>query len=220
MSFWTNGVKRCAVNQKELWLRGTLLEKREVNIWRLAILFMFPLWRVKSSNQIGNVPWNSILFMFPLWRVKSSNQIGNVPWNSILFMFPLWQVKSSNQIGNVPWNSQKMNWEFRVLRASPSVLSIGSCTVQLDEDKSKYGGLAQEIGFWLSIIVHYTMAGKRHSNAVHLQKTSPINMIWLLISVSDWPIIMIRPGGLLLVILNVFTVLVSVLHGWGCKRSK
>ncbi len=45
------------------------------------------------------------------------------------------------------------------------------CTVKLDEEKSKCAGLAHENGFWLSIIVQYIVTGKRHSNAVHLQKT-------------------------------------------------
>jgi hypothetical protein len=31
-------------------------------------------------------------------------------------------------------------------------------------------------------------------------KAGPINMIWLVLSVFDWSIIMIRPGGLLLVV--------------------
>jgi hypothetical protein len=35
-------------------------------------------------------------------------------------------------------------------------------------------------------------------------------MIRLLLSVSNWPIIMIRPGGLLLVVPHLFVVLVSV----------
>jgi hypothetical protein len=33
------------------------------------------------------------------------------------------------------------------LRASPAVLSLRSCIVKLDEEKSKYACLAQEIGF-------------------------------------------------------------------------
>jgi hypothetical protein len=38
-----------------------------------------------------------------------------------------------------------------------------------------------------------------------------INMIYLLLSVSDWPIIMIGPSGLLLVVSHLFAVPVSVL---------
>jgi hypothetical protein len=36
-------------------------------------------------------------------------------------------------------------------------------------------------------------------------------MIWLLLSVSDWPIISIGPGGLLLEVPNLFAVRVSIL---------
>jgi hypothetical protein len=44
------------------------------------------------------------------------------------------------------------------------------------------------------------MASKRHYNGVHLQKKSVINMMWLPLSGFDWRIIMIGPGGLLLVV--------------------
>jgi hypothetical protein len=45
-----------------------------------------------------------------------------------------------------------MAWALNIarvpfIRASPAVLSMQSCTVQLDEEKSKHAGLAQEIGF-------------------------------------------------------------------------
>jgi hypothetical protein len=45
---------------------------------------------------------------------------------------------------------------------------------------------------------------------VHLLEKSVINMIWLLSFVFDWPIIMIDPGGLLLVVPHLFAVLVSI----------
>jgi hypothetical protein len=42
-----------------------------------------------------------------------------------------------------------------------------------------------------------------------------IHMIWLLLSISDWSIIMICPGGLLLVVPHLFAVLlVSVSVSW------
>jgi hypothetical protein len=34
-----------------------------------------------------------------------------------------------------------------IIRASPVVLSMGSCTVKLDEEKYKHAGLAEENGF-------------------------------------------------------------------------
>jgi hypothetical protein len=49
-------------------------------------------------------------------------------------------------------------------------------------------------------------------------KKSVINMNLLLLSVSDWPIIMIGPGGLLLVVHHLFSVLVTVV--WvGLQKS-
>jgi hypothetical protein len=48
-----------------------------------------------------------------------------------------------------------------------------------------------------------------------------INMIQLLLHISDWPIIMIRPGGLLLVVPHLFAVPVSVLSvglQLGCEK--
>jgi len=52
---------------------------------------------------------------------------------------------------------------------------------------------------WLSIISEFEMARKRCSNILHLQKRV-INMIWLVLNVFDWPIMLICPGGLLLVV--------------------
>jgi hypothetical protein len=48
--------------------------------------------------------------------------------------------------------------------------------VKLDEEKSKYAGLAQEQWFWLSIIPQFAVAGKRQSNIVHLPKKRRCNL--------------------------------------------
>jgi hypothetical protein len=80
----------------------------------------------------------------------------------------------------------------------------------LNEDKSKYAGLAQEQWFWLSIIPQFAVASKRQSNNVHLRKKG---VILLLLGNYDWLIIIIGPGGLLLVIpsTHLFAVPVSIL---------
>jgi hypothetical protein len=52
----------------------------------------------------------------------------------------------------------------------------------------------------------------------HAEK-SVINMISLVVSVSDWPIVMIGPGGLLSVVSHLFAVPVSVLLV-GLQKSK
>jgi hypothetical protein len=49
-------------------------------------------------------------------------------------------------------------------------------------------------------------AGKGHSKGVHLLEKSMIDTIWSLLVVSDWPITMIGPSGLLLVVSHLFAV--------------
>ncbi len=55
------------------------------------------------------------------------------------------------------------------------------------------------------------MAGKQGQHRCAPPKKSVINMIELLLSVSDWSIIMIGPDGLLLVVPHLFPAPVSVL---------
>jgi hypothetical protein len=40
----------------------------------------------------------------------------------------------------------------------------------LDEEKSKYAGLAQEFGFGSTLLHHLPVAGERYVNSMHLQK--------------------------------------------------
>jgi hypothetical protein len=40
----------------------------------------------------------------------------------------------------------------------------------MDEDKSKYANLAQNIGFWISILAQLAVPAKGHTNTFH-QKT-------------------------------------------------
>ncbi len=49
------------------------------------------------------------------------------------------------------------------IRACPAVLLM-------DEEKSKYAGLAQENGFGLAYLQTFAVAGKSHSTDVHLHK--------------------------------------------------
>ncbi len=68
--------------------------------------------------------------------------------------------------------------------------------------------LAQNFGivYWDSKVVH------------QWEKNVIINMIWLLLRVSSWPIIMIGPGGLLVVVFHPFIVSISVLWGGVAKN--
>jgi hypothetical protein len=58
------------------------------------------------------------------------------------------------------------------------------------------------MGFGIGIIAQIAVAGEKKAlqHCAPAEKRSVINMIRLLLSVSNWPIIMIRPGGLLLVV--------------------
>ncbi len=57
------------------------------------------------------------------------------------------------------------------LKASPAVLSMGSCTVKMDEENPTCACLTQKncLG-WLSIMAQVAVAGKMLHSSVHLQK--------------------------------------------------
>jgi hypothetical protein len=80
---------------------------------------------------------------------------------------------------------------------------MGPCTFKLEE-KSKHASLAQKNGFASTFAS--AEEWKRHNKDVHLPEKTVINMIGLPLPVSDWPIIMIGPSGLLLVISRLFAV--------------
>jgi len=93
--------------------------------------------------------------------------------------------------------------QVEMFEAPPAMLSMWFCTLKLDEENSKYAGLAQENSFGSPQSHSLRWLVKSRSNAVHLQKKSVINTIWLVLSISDWLIIMTGPGGLLLVVPHV-----------------
>jgi hypothetical protein len=68
--------------------------------------------------------------------------------------------------------------------------------------------------FFSCIFVQITKAGNKHNKTVHMLQKSVINMIWLLVLVFDWPIIMIAPGGLLLVVPTYLHPMFQF-YGWG-----
>ncbi len=73
--------------------------------------------------------------------------------------------------------------------------------------------------FFSCIFAQFAEASKKRSKAVHPLEKSVINMTWLLILVFDWPIIMIGPVGLLLVVPTYLQSFVWVL--WvGLQKSK
>jgi hypothetical protein len=64
--------------------------------------------------------------------------------------------------------------------------------------------------FWLSMTAHVTVGATRGSRRCSPAKKSVINVIYVLLSVSHWPIIMKGPCGLLLVGPHLFAVPISV----------
>jgi hypothetical protein len=70
--------------------------------------------------------------------------------------------------------------------------------------------------FWLSIIEQFAGGWYKAQQSCAPTEKSVINTISLLMGISDWPIIMIGPSGLLLVL---FAVPVSVLLV-GLQKSK
>jgi hypothetical protein len=71
------------------------------------------------------------------------------------------------------------------------------CTVKLDEEKSKYAGLGQENGFG-SAYVHSLWWLVKGPEILHTCRKEYNKYDLTVLSVSDWLIIMIGPGGLLL----------------------
>jgi len=101
----------------------------------------------------------------------------------------------------------KKNWHPLVcmfflchfLRASPPVLSLWLQRVKFMVQKSKCASLAQEIGFSASTSCILLCWNKAQHNYAPPKK-SVINWTWLRLSIPDLSIIMIGPGGLLLIV--------------------
>jgi hypothetical protein len=72
--------------------------------------------------------------------------------------------------------------------------------------------------FFSGIFGQIAEAGNKHSTTVHLLQKSVLNMIWLLVPVLDWPIIMIAPGGLLLVV-PTYMQFRFQFYGWGYEKK-
>ncbi len=73
------------------------------------------------------------------------------------------------------------------------VLTMSYYKIKIGWRKVEMCGVGWGKWFWLSIIAHNMVARKRHSNVVGgggngcgLAGKSVINMIWLLLSISDW----------------------------------
>ncbi len=90
-----------------------------------------------------------------------------------------------------------------------------SCTLQIGWRKVKTCRFSSPTWFcWLSIPAEFAVARERRTNDVHLPAYKSVGNKYDLTSVSDWPIIMIGSGGLLVVLLHVYDVLC-----WLCMWS-
>ncbi len=85
------------------------------------------------------------------------------------------------------------------LRAHPPVLSMWLRSVKFIAKKPKCACLDQEIGFSLPNLcsLPWLVKGSTH---LCTSKKSIINWTWLQLSISDWSMIKIGPGGLLLIV--------------------
>jgi hypothetical protein len=79
-------------------------------------------------------------------------------------------------------------------------------------------GLDSGKWFFSCIFAQFAEAGKKHSKAKQPLEKSVISMISMLLSVFDWPIMMIGPGGLLLVVCIYFQPLRKNLMGGVPKK--
>jgi len=104
-----------------------------------------------------------------------------------------------------------------ILRATPLVLSMWPCKLTLDEEKSTHVGLARQNGFGPAFL-HSLLRLAKGTAKPNTCQTRVINKIWLLLPVSDWPIILIGQSGLLLVVSHLFAVPVLVL--WVRLKNK
>jgi hypothetical protein len=117
--------------------------------------------------------------------------------------------------GDVLKFDRRLPWGV-LLQQTP--LSFWPCKLELDEEKPKHVGLAQQNGFVPAFLysllsfVQFAGARTRHSKAYYLPENSAITIIWvLLLLVFDWSIIMIGPSSFLLVISHLFAIPVLVL---------
>jgi len=105
-----------------------------------------------------------------------------------------------------------LNIDRYTLKSIPSSAQYVTLHLEIEWRKVKICQFGSAKSFWPNIFAQFAEVGKRHSKAVHMPEKSVINMIWLLLLVSNWPIIMIGPGGLLLMVSHLFAVPILVLR--------
>ncbi len=92
---------------------------------------------------------------------------------------------------------------YLAITTAPAVLSMWSCKLKLDDEKSKHAYLAQQNGFGPAF-QHNLLRVVTCTAKQNIWQRRVMNMIWPLIPVFAWSLIMIGPSGLLVVISHLF----------------
>jgi hypothetical protein len=129
------------------------------------------------------------------WKICTSYLLYNQIWLNLLiedlyfFYILLWMMVTYS----IPTSAQYVTLHTKIRWKRVSICRFGS-------------------GKWFlsCIFAQFPEAGTTRSKGVHLLEKSVINMMWKLVPVFDWAIIMIGPGGLLLVVPHLFAVQVSL----------
>ncbi len=118
---------------------------------------------------------------------------------------------------------QKLNQQ--IPKTSPLVLNMWLQTVKFIVRKSKCAGLAQEIGFpapnsctlqWLVKGAPQVWTSKKECNKLDL--TAPQSQLTIKLDQSDWSIIIVGPGGVLLVVPTYMQFQLQF-YWWGCQKK-
>jgi hypothetical protein len=114
------------------------------------------------------------------------------------------------------------NWRPKLRRASPPVLSMYvTLNITLGwrkVNKCRFGSGKWFFSCMFSEFLSLLSLVNPQQRCTPAEK-SVINKIWLVLLIFDWPIIMIRPGGLLLVVPTYLQFPVQF-YGWGLEKSK
>jgi len=145
-------------------------------------------------------------------------EINLIPYSPLLQWPPTTSHVSPHIILQHNNTLNTMNFQ---LRATAPMLSMWPCKLKLDEEKSNHAGLAQQNAFGPAFLHSLTRLIKCTAKLLAPTRKEWMNMIWLLLPVSDWPIIMIGLDVLLLVVSHLFAVPVLVYGcGWKIKIKR
>jgi hypothetical protein len=92
-------------------------------------------------------------------------------------------------------------------------------TVKFIVKKVKMCWFRSRIWFFCTKFVQLARGWYKAQHSRASPKKSVINWTWLQLSISDWSIVMIRPGGLQLVVLT-YMQFQSQFYWWGCSKKK